>query len=280
MTELTLESIGGRRIEFTYAIELTSGVELTALDKTDDETMLTEKLLKLTIAGGSEWVMILLILLSVLSLAIIFERLLFFRRRRRELDELDEKLTPLLGRRDELDGVRAAVNRAKDPTLETALELEDGDHDNQEAAEKLVAASLGRERLRLEKRLGFLGTLGSNAPFIGLFGTVLGIIRAFNDLSLDNKGGSSAVMAGISEALVATAIGLFVAIPAVMAFNYLQRELDHVLSTTESLAQSILAGRLIERRRGEGEPRRSDERKGSEGGKGKGDEPAAAGAGA
>lgn len=215
--------------------------------------MLTEKLLKLTIAGGSEWVMILLILLSVLSLAIIFERLLYFRRRRRELDDLDVKLTPLLGRRDKLDGVRQAVSRAKDPTLETALELEGGESDNQEAAEKLVAASLGRERLRLEKRLGFLGTLGSNAPFIGLFGTVLGIIRAFNDLSLDSKGGSSAVMAGISEALVATAIGLFVAIPAVMAFNYFQRELDHVLSTTESLAQSILAGRLIERQRSERE---------------------------
>jgi biopolymer transport protein ExbB/TolQ len=210
-------------------------------------TMLTEKLLKLTIAGGSEWVMILLILLSVLSLTIIFERLFYFRRRRRELDELDRKLTPLLGRRDKLDGVRDAVQKAKDPTLQTALELDGGQSDTHEAAEKLVASSLGRERLRLEKRLGFLGTLGSNAPFIGLFGTVLGIIRAFNDLALDSKGGSSAVMAGISEALVATAIGLFVAIPAVMAFNYFQRELDHVLSTTESLAQSVLAGRLIER---------------------------------
>ena len=213
--------------------------------------MLTEKLLKLTIAGGSEWVMILLIILSVLSLAIIFERLLFFRRRRRELDELDRQLTPLLGRRDKLDAVRSAVTKAKDPTLETALALEDDEDGDDDAVEKLVSSALGRERLRLEKRLGFLGTLGSNAPFIGLFGTVLGIIRAFNDLSLDSKGGSSAVMAGISEALVATAIGLFVAIPAVMAFNYFQRELDHVLSTSESLAQSILAGRLIEKRRGE-----------------------------
>jgi biopolymer transport protein ExbB len=101
---------------------------------------------------------------------------------------------------------------------------------------------MAREHIRLERRLAFLGTLGNNAPFIGLFGTVLGIIRAFHDLSLDSQGSSSVVMAGISEALVATAVGLFVALPAVMFFNYYQRQVDRLLSITESLAQGILAG--------------------------------------
>ncbi|MCK5799458.1 MAG: MotA/TolQ/ExbB proton channel family protein [Deltaproteobacteria bacterium] len=207
--------------------------------------MLTEKLLKLVVAGGSEWVMLLLIALSVLSLAIIFERALFFRRRRAALDGLDGTLTPLLGRPEQLDRVRAVVAKAQENTLTMALAYEGEGEGSAEAAEKLAASAIGRERLVLEKRLGFLGTLGSNAPFIGLFGTVLGVIRAFNDLSLDSKGGSSAVMAGISEALVATAIGLFVAIPAVMAYNYFQREVDHIEATTESLAQSVLALRLI-----------------------------------
>lgn len=212
--------------------------------------MLTEKLLRLTIAFGSEWVMVLLLILSALSLAVIVERLLFYRRRRSSLDGIDAKLSAALGRggadqqerAHTAERVRTAVYAAQNEPLIAAASARPGDQ--LEAVEKQVAALLARDRLKLESRLGFLGTLGSNAPFIGLFGTVLGIIRAFNDLSLDSKGGSSAVMAGISEALVATAIGLFVAIPAVMAYNFFQRQLDHIASVTESLAQSILAEHL------------------------------------
>lgn len=201
--------------------------------------MLTEKLMQITIAGGSEWVMVVLLVLSVVSLSMVFERALFFRRRRRSLDDLDGQLSPLIYKNDR-SAMEKVVRDAEDPTLSAAVEgsaVHDG-----EAAERLVASSLGRERLRLEQRLTFLGTLGNNAPFVGLFGTVLGIIRAFRDLSLDTKGGTSAVMSGISEALVATAVGLFVAIPAVIAFNYFQKQVDRTLSITESLAQAILAG--------------------------------------
>lgn len=205
--------------------------------------MLTEKLMRLTVAGGSEWVMWLLIALSVASMAVIAERYVFFKMRQ-DLDSLDRTLSPLLTRGEDEARLRSIVERARNTTLSAALWADTSRDVKPEANEKLVASELARERLRYEKRLGFLGTLGSNAPFIGLFGTVLGIIRAFHDLSLDSKAGSSAVMSGISEALVATAIGLFVAIPAVMAFNYFQRELDHVVSVTESLAQGILARRL------------------------------------
>ena len=72
---------------------------------------------------------------------------------------------------------------------------------------------------------------------------MLGIIRAFRDLSLDAQGTSSVVMAGISEALVATAVGLFVALPAVMAFNYFMKQVDGILTVNEALAQGILAGK-------------------------------------
>ena len=86
-----------------------------------------------------------------------------------------------------------------------------------------MAAVKARLRLELERHLGILGTLGNNAPFIGLFGTVLGIIKAFADLAQQpGRRGAAAVMAGISEALVATAVGLLVAIPAVVAFNIFQ----------------------------------------------------------
>ncbi len=80
-------------------------------------------------------------------------------------------------------------------------------------------------KLSLEKRLGILATFGNNAPFIGLLGTVLGIIKAFHDLGTAKEFGVKVVMAGISEALVATAMGLFVAIPSVIAYNYFVRRI-------------------------------------------------------
>jgi len=89
-------------------------------------------------------------------------------------------------------------------------------------------------RLKLEKRLGILATFGNNAPFIGLFGTVLGVINAFHTLGADATFGVNAVMGGISEALVATATGLFVAIPSVMAYNYFVRRIKTVLLKREA----------------------------------------------
>lgn len=88
-------------------------------------------------------------------------------------------------------------------------------------------------RLALEKRLGILATFGNNAPFIGLFGTVLGIIKAFHDLGTSSEFGVRVVMAGISEALVATAMGLFVAIPSVIGYNYFVRKIKFLMMIYE-----------------------------------------------
>lgn len=89
-------------------------------------------------------------------------------------------------------------------------------------------------KIILEKRLGLLATFGNNAPFIGLFGTVLGVINAFHTLSKGSEFGVNAVMGGISEALVATAAGLFVAIPSVMAYNYFVRKIKMILLELEA----------------------------------------------
>jgi len=109
------------------------------------------------------------------------------------------------------------------------------------AAEDRVTAAALDERRFLEKRLLILGTLGSNAPFVGLFGTVLGVIRAFHDLAEHSGAGPEIVMKGLSEALIATAVGLFVAIPSVIAYNYLQKQVKDLLSGVESLSRLILA---------------------------------------
>ena len=109
-----------------------------------------------------------------------------------------------------------------------------------EVVETQLQVALSSRKTRMERGIVFLGTVGSNAPFVGLFGTVLGVIRAFRDLSLDTDTGAQAVMGGISEALVATAVGLMVAIPAVVAYNYLSRQVKSVINRSGALNEQVL----------------------------------------
>ena len=113
-----------------------------------------------------------------------------------------------------------------------------------------MQSAVALERRKLERGLAFLGTLGNNAPFVGLFGTVVGVIHAFEELghaapghgaSAAGQVASQAVMASIAEALVATAIGLLVALPAVAAYNYFQRRVNGILAGSEVLSNLVLA---------------------------------------
>jgi biopolymer transport protein ExbB len=108
-------------------------------------------------------------------------------------------------------------------------------HKGSASVEEAMTSRLVLERSKLEKNLAILGTLGNNAPFIGLFGTVLGIIKAFNDLAISGSSGASVVMSGISSALIATAFGILVAIPAVVANNGFLTSLRKKLANTQSL---------------------------------------------
>jgi biopolymer transport protein ExbB/TolQ len=198
---------------------------------------MTKQLFEAFTRTGAEWVMYALAALSVASVAVILERAIFFWRHARSRADA---LAPLLsaGRLEEAraevegrEGLEAQVVRA-------ALDAADG---GPASVAEVVASTIRRERPAYERGLGFLGTLGSNAPFLGLFGTVVGIIKAFADLGVGAaKGaGATAVMAGLSEALVATAVGIFVAIPAVVAFNAYGRKLRTVTSRAEALAHAL-----------------------------------------
>src|SRR6185312_12548776 len=110
-----------------------------------------------------------------------------------------------------------------------------------DAVSETMAGVKAHLRVELERHLGILGTLGNNAPFIGLFGTVLGIIKAFADLSHNQASGAGAVMSGISEALVATAVGLMVAIPAVVAFNIFQGRVRKAMAEIDAMAHRVLS---------------------------------------
>ncbi len=206
---------------------------------------LTQKLLAFTLLGA-EWVLWLLIFLSVISLAIAIERGLYYFSLRADFAGLADDLRKLL-----LDHRFADARKRVDS--EKGLEAEvarAGLADCERGADAVEAAMLGakaRVRLRLERNLAFLGTLGSNAPFIGLFGTVLGIIKAFRDLAANQSGGIAIVMAGISEALVATAVGLLVAIPAVVFFNFYNRQVRGISSHIDAVMQVILAALRAEK---------------------------------
>ncbi|MCB0368843.1 MAG: MotA/TolQ/ExbB proton channel family protein [Bdellovibrionales bacterium] len=103
---------------------------------------------------------------------------------------------------------------------------------------------------KLEKYLSFLATVGSNAPYIGLFGTVLGIMKSFNEMSAQAQGGNSSVMAGISSALIATAAGLLAAIPSVLAYNYFQKQVKYIFETINLLETSLVLSNKREKHGG------------------------------
>jgi biopolymer transport protein ExbB len=200
---------------------------------------ITERFLAFTLLGA-EWVLWLLISLSVISFAIMIERAWFFATHRLDTVALENELRRLLAKND-LSTARAKV---KDGSAVEQAVVRAGLEEIERGHEAVGAAMFGakaREKLRLERNLAFLGTLGNNAPFIGLFGTVLGIIKAFHDLAGNQAGGVAVVMAGISEALVATAVGLMVAIPAVIGFNFFNRRVRATIANVDSLAHVVLA---------------------------------------
>jgi biopolymer transport protein ExbB len=199
---------------------------------------LTERILGFTLLG-SEWVLWVLIGLSVISVAVMVERALFLAGGG-DSDALGRELGGLLKRGD-IKAARLVLAGKRAPAAAVAsVGLENFDRGS-EAVSEAMAGAKARLRIDLERNLGILGTLGNNAPFIGLFGTVLGIIKAFADLSRNQAGGAGAVMSGISEALVATAVGLMVAIPAVMAFNYFQARVRKSLARVDAMAHLVLS---------------------------------------
>jgi biopolymer transport protein ExbB len=198
---------------------------------------MTRTLFEALTRAGAEWVMYALAALSVASVAVILERAVFFWRHGRSRADV---LTTLLAS-GRLQDARAVVEGRTGLEAEVVRAALQAAPDGPASVAELVAAIIRRERPAYERGLGFLGTLGSNAPFLGLFGTVVGIIKAFADLGVGAaKGaGATAVMAGLSEALVATAVGIFVAIPAVVAFNAFGRRLRAVTTRAEALGHAL-----------------------------------------
>ncbi len=200
---------------------------------------IVESLLSLPIFEA-EWVLWLLIILSVLSVAVILERIFFYKKHSINLDEVRSKLDDLLGKGD-MAGAVALLDSHDSLETNVALYGLREHHRGAESVEELLIGAEAHQQDRYTSRLSFLATVGSNAPFIGLFGTVLGIIRAFSELGFDLTSASSNLMGSISEALVATGVGLFVAIPAVIAYNWLGRIVERRTAQSSLLSKTVLS---------------------------------------
>ncbi len=201
--------------------------------------MLTQKLLSLALVG-TEWVIWLLLLLSIFSLAVILEKFWVLRKKRGSRNVLEEKVSSALKKKDR-SAIESALSNSSLSSAQVSLKAIRNMKESGIDFEDSLLIALSDEKVSLESRIAILGTLGSNAPFVGLFGTVLGIIHAFHSLALNTKGGPAAVMSGISEALVATALGLFVAIPAVADYNYFVRYIKKIMVTSENFARIVMA---------------------------------------
>ena len=207
---------------------------------------ITHILLAFTLIG-SKWVLYLLIWLSVVSIAFMIDRYMFFSRQTRELNPFLDDLAQLLEEGDIPQAQELAEFQGGVEGRVALVGLQNLNRDRAILEERLAGAH-AEERIRMEKYLPFLGTMGNNAPFIGLFGTVLGIIKAFHDLAISQVGGPSVVMRGISEALLATAIGLMVAIPAVIAFNIFQGKVKRVAGNLDRISRLILSFARVEKK--------------------------------
>jgi len=189
---------------------------------------------------ADQMVLVLLLILCVVSIALIVER--YFVLKNATSQSLAARVQVEEALRTGDLGMIRQVSQNKDSLEKKAFELsQDRMQEGETEGIHEIFASVGAlERSKLEKSLPFLATVGSNAPYIGLFGTVLGIMKAFHDMAHATNG-QSTVMAGISAALIATAAGLMVAIPAVLAYNFYQRQVKLVLSNLDTFRDVMIA---------------------------------------
>ncbi len=204
---------------------------------------------------GVDGILIILLFLSIACMAYAIDRYIYFFYYKFTFSQLIKKLEIAFNDGDNKELISYAQQTKR---LEAQVIADAFLHRGKGAkyVQEYIQSELVFHRKTVERGLNLLGTVGSNAPFIGLFGTVLGIIKAFHDLSFNAAGGIGVVMAGIADALIATAVGLLVAIPAVVVFNFFQAKATEAIDSTHQVG--VMMGSEIEQR-GNGWDRQPEE---------------------
>jgi biopolymer transport protein ExbB len=207
--------------------------------------MITNLLLDLTRTLGAEWVNWVLVALSVVALTVSIDRIALFARTRERYGDLRAAFGAGLreGRLDAAETALAGDSLVRN-VLRAGLDLVRRGERDAERVEQVMLGQLAEERARYEARLTVLTTIGYTAPFVGLLGTVIGIVGAFyvlGELGTAQAAGNPKIMASIGEALVATGFSIGIAVPAVAAFNLLKGHVAGRLRQAETLMRELLA---------------------------------------
>lgn len=189
---------------------------------------------------GGDWVIYILMILSILTIAVIVERAILLSREIKEVRRIKGLFAKEISEGD-LKGVQEQFQGSPSLPAKVVTAGISSIPQGLYVVEETLTNATNEERKRLENRMIILNTLGNNAVYIGLFGTVLGVIKAFRDLALAGGGGAEVVMQGLSEALVATAVGLLVAIPCVVAYNAFQKNIKEILTESDGMARMLMA---------------------------------------
>jgi biopolymer transport protein ExbB len=189
---------------------------------------------------GANWVLWLLIVLSVISVGVMIDRALWLRNRDTDTERFTRELRGAF-ERGELDRLRTKYMDDQSIPVQVGLRgLAVREH-GADAVAEAMHSERARWRRAADRNLIVLGTLGNNVPFVGLFGTVLGVINAFEHLAVKSADAEKQTLTTIAEALSATAIGLLVAIPAVIAFNFFSRKVRVIMGGADEVAHAVLS---------------------------------------
>lgn len=189
---------------------------------------------------GANWVLWLLIVLSVISVGVMIDRALWMRRRDTDTERFTRELRGAF-ERDEIDRLQAKYMDNPAIPIQVGLRGLGVRAQGADAVAEAMHSERARWRRAADRNLIVLGTLGNNVPFVGLFGTVLGVINAFQYLATKAANAEQQTLATIAEALAATAIGLMVAIPAVIAFNFFSRKVRVIMGGADEVAHAVLS---------------------------------------
>ena len=209
--------------------------------------MLNSSILDLIARGG--YVIFILAICSLFSVKVIVEKLIVFKGiKERTINDLMDKVYHSLESNNLADALYVCKTsttswlalKIKSPLSNVIKHILEQHKQPKSELEASAYTQLDKELAKMERGLGILSTLGSISPFIGLFGTVIGIIESFNALSINNTSNYSSVMSGIADALIATAAGLIVAVPAVMFFNYFNKRLKLSMPLFDEAIQNTI----------------------------------------
>ena len=189
-------------------------------------------------AMGSSPIFLVIVACSVATFGIAVERAYYFWKRKGDPDRTLATVLEKL-RSGELKEASWACSASPHPMGQVVTQVLRNPNQDRETADEQMHIALTHQKMLLERNLGFLGTMAAVAPLIGLLGTVWGIMRAFSDMALTGSAAPSVVAAGVAEALVTTAAGLVVAIPALMLFNHFTRRMNAMLTIADNYARNV-----------------------------------------